>query len=90
MLKEFAVFAFCAEIARLPSQISRVTSALFLVPSSDVTTAQTTPLPSTSVSHMGKPNPPFGAVAEEFAGTTCRSTDFKTEELSPRPLGPVS
>src|SRR5437763_12130592 len=57
MLKEFAVFAFCAEITRLPNQISDVTS---WPSASEVVTAQTRPEPSTRVSHIGKPRPPFG------------------------------
>src|SRR4051794_29657644 len=72
LLKAFAVLAFCAEITRLPNQMSDVTSS----PSaSDVVTAQIRPVPSTRVSHIAKPRPPFGV--PEF-GTTALRTFWST------------
>ena len=80
VLNAFAVLAFCAEMTRLPSQISAVTSAFLVEPSNEFVTTQTMPLPSTSVSHIGKPRPPFGV---PVSGTTARNAPFRVASVKP-------
>src|SRR5207302_7398631 len=80
LLNAFAALAFCAEITRLPSQMSAVTSAFPAEPSNELVTAQTMPLPSTRVSHIGKPRPPLGFPA---GGTTVRNAVFRLASVKP-------
>src|SRR6185295_17031045 len=63
-----------------PSQMSAVASALWAEPSSELVTAQAMPLPSTSVSHIGPPRPPFGVPAGD---TTLRNAPFRLASVRP-------
>ena len=68
-LKALAVFAFCAEMMRLPSHWS-----VYWLPEN--ATAQTVPSLATTVAHMLKPRPPL----PEFATAACRA-DLSAAQL---------
>ena len=79
-----AVFAFCAEMTRLPSH--------WLVRSAPVNaTAQTTPLRSTMVPHMWLPSSPFcSAVAADSAAFRLSHDGSAWQPLGDVLLGPCA